>query len=371
MSEQRFDVGFVMTDALAPDDYFKDMRWLIGGLGELGLKTALLTWKTVRGVDSTDGLPPDLAVFSIEQSAAFASGCKVIHHFGSVFTFESLRLTTGFRNALLVQSMQSHAMHNAIRHRSGLRKRAYLRAVQPWLRKLHMLHFYSKIERERSLLPGCLSQMDHFYGGLGIFPDQTLPDTTRSAEIDADFVVLFFGRNDVKHKGLDILLDGFEMFHRGLRADQATKPLLVMAGRGMPQDVRWIDERIAGSSAPILRLGECSEAERAGLYERADVFVFPTRHDGPPRPIREALKRGCPVLVSHESNMSDVIEANHWGKGFELKPEELAERLRDLFTKPEALRSYREAVRNAPTDLSWKAVAADFAAGYEMGLRRQ
>ena len=65
-------------------------------------------------------------------------------------------------------------------------------------------------------------------------------------------------------------------------------------------------------------------AERETLaeaYQAADIFVFPSRNEGLPNVVLEAMSCGLPVIVSDLPGLKNVIESNENGVIFSLGDE--------------------------------------------------
>ncbi len=100
-------------------------------------------------------------------------------------------------------------------------------------------------------------------------------------------VALFLGRLDLRHKRLDLLLDGW---------DRARPPgwRLVLAGDGPDREaVRKLAERV---DPPVLLLGWQDDVRP--LLDAADLLVLPTNSEGFSNAVAEAMASGLPVLVS-------------------------------------------------------------------------
>lgn len=97
-----------------------------------------------------------------------------------------------------------------------------------------------------------------------------------------------------RNKGLDLLLRLFE-------ALIATEPSLslTLIGRVPPFEARWVSEALSRSSARahIEVIPALPQDELIQHYQRADLYLFPSRFEGAPRSLREALACGC-ICVS-------------------------------------------------------------------------
>jgi glycosyltransferase involved in cell wall biosynthesis len=83
---------------------------------------------------------------------------------------------------------------------------------------------------------------------------------------------------------------------------------LVVAGRlawGVPEIERLLDRE--GVNDGVELRGHVSDAELAGLYERAVCLVQPSLHEGFGYPIAEAMALGCPVIASRIPPYVEVL----------------------------------------------------------------
>ena len=124
-------------------------------------------------------------------------------------------------------------------------------------------------------------------------------------------MVLWVGRLDPV-KGLDVLVQAFE---RGLGTERAH---LVLAGDGPSRDK--LAERIekSGRRNQIHMLGSRDDIPR--LLKAADVFVLPSRTEGLPNALLEAMAAGCPIVTTDVPGCRDLIE--HESSGLIVPPDD-------------------------------------------------
>jgi len=114
--------------------------------------------------------------------------------------------------------------------------------------------------------------------------------------------LLYLGRIDIFHKGLDLLVDAFVRLVR-----RHPDVRLRIAGRG--RDVEPLRTRIASSPAAgsIDMLGAVDEAEKRGLLASTSGVVMPSRMEGWGMVAAEAMAAGAPLLVSDAGSLPDLV----------------------------------------------------------------
>jgi glycosyltransferase involved in cell wall biosynthesis len=117
-----------------------------------------------------------------------------------------------------------------------------------------------------------------------------------------------------------------------------------------------------GLSGRIRFLGEIDEPTLLHHYDRSDLFVLPSHHEGYGMALAEASARGLPIVSTTGGAIPDTVPPD---AGILVPPgdvDALAEALRRLLTDPGARLRLREAGLAARTRLpGWPAQAAAFA----------
>jgi glycosyltransferase involved in cell wall biosynthesis len=237
------------------------------------------------------------------------------------------------------------------------KKIPYLLVMQPTLlRHRPVAHLFSEAERPGALR--WLRMSRSFEASLGVFPMSV--DSVPVSDF-GDYL-LFFGRNDVYQKGIDILLRAY--------ADASRAGLeirLIIAGQPHAESVSVLSALIAdlGIDRRVRVLGEVSEERKNHLMQQARCFAFLSRFDGPPRPIREAIALGTPVIVSRETNLGGLVEAAGAGRQVDLDVHDVAAAL--LETQGDATVQRWSAGADAlRVDLTWDRVAERYVSGYRL-----
>ena len=161
---------------------------------------------------------------------------------------------------------------------------------------------------------------------LGVGPEYTpragnsLVDMAVRRKYDLpDFYVLYLGGYET-HKNVVTLLNAYTYVAGALGEEY---PLL-LAGRkpdgtsaAFP-DYDGLIER-AGLSRFVRWIGYVDEADKPLLYRSAEVFAFPSRHEGFGLPPLEAMACGTPVVVGDSGSLPEVIGP----AGFAIDPDDV------------------------------------------------
>ena len=85
------------------------------------------------------------------------------------------------------------------------------------------------------------------------------------------------------------------------------RPVVVIPGYPTPYEAQLRERgRELGVLDDVRLLDWVSGPELEGLYALADVFVFPSLHEGFGLPVLEAMRRGVPVACSDRSSLPEV-----------------------------------------------------------------
>lgn len=129
------------------------------------------------------------------------------------------------------------------------------------------------------------------------------------------FLILFVGRL-VRVKGLDLLLDTWSEIVR-----KYPQVHLVMIGSGegnidsCEQDIK-IKVQNNRLNDSVSFLGEKSNVEE--YYKAADIFVLPSRREGSPNVLWEAMACGLPCISTNIAGISEMIR--NWQNGVLVEP---------------------------------------------------
>lgn len=184
-----------------------------------------------------------------------------------------------------------------------------------------------------------------------------LPDVSR---VPSSPHLLYVG-SAYPHKRVDLLLDAWKTL-----ASRHPEFSLVIAGE---KDVflRRYEAFVQEQHLPrVVFPGRLTDAELAGFLSHADLFVFPTSHEGFGLPPIEALSRGCPIVASDIPPLREILPSNgvsffRSGDADDMIQKIEAQLARGADAKREALAGGKEARRRH----DWRAVAKRTILAYE------
>jgi glycosyltransferase involved in cell wall biosynthesis len=179
-----------------------------------------------------------------------------------------------------------------------------------------------------------------------------VPDELFALERRPEDYILFFGRLDVVHKGLDTLLStmaSLALERPGVR--------LRIAGRGRDATRLRAMVRQLGVESNVSILGPVPEMERQALFAGALLVVMPSRFEGFGLVAAEAMAAGIPLVASDIGALRDVVGAG----GVLVPPGDapaLASAIGALLDDRDARERLSAAARVAADRFRWERVAA-------------
>lgn len=137
-----------------------------------------------------------------------------------------------------------------------------------------------------------------------------LPAVPPSYPMDVEPINLLFVGRFAFNKGIDVLVEVAR--NLDARAD-APRFRFVLAGDG-PERARWERE---GLPSTVEIAGRVDDARLEELYSACHALVLPTRFEGMPTVVLEAMARSRPAFVSDVGAAAELVDA---GNGYLLPP---------------------------------------------------
>jgi len=153
---------------------------------------------------------------------------------------------------------------------------------------------------------------------------------------ECDFRVIFVG-SFRELKGVSLLLEGFRLL-----ASNHDDVELVMVGEGEKEDE--ISEFISrhGLSDQVELMGRLSHRDTLAQIAEANVLVLPSRSEGLPRVVTEALELGTPVVASRAGTIDETVTDGENGLLIERTADAIAGGLERLYQDEEFERMLAE-----------------------------
>lgn len=188
--------------------------------------------------------------------------------------------------------------------------------------------------------------------------DQELFDLTRpKSENIREINILFAGRF-TPQKGVDFLLNSLSLVQSNIPKIQ-----IWLAGDGPERKhmEKLVGNHDYGGRFIIKFLGWKSRDELNKLYEKADIFILPSRDEGMPNVLLEAMAAALPVIATRVPGSEELVIDGKNGFLIEKENrEDLAQALEKLISDPIARQQMGIAGRKTVREYSWARIADRF-----------
>ena len=251
-------------------------------------------------------------------------------HLHSVFqwpTYAAARIAAAARVPYLVAPRGMLGL-TVIRGKSRYVKSLWIRLIeQKTLRGAAGVHVTSRLEEQEIEALGLHVPRQFCVHNSVSWPERHTPlEGTPLADIKTPYV-LFLSRLDPK-KGLDRLIAAWQF---------VPDLTLVIAGNDEQGYERSMQDLAAKLNVGhrIRFVGAVSDAHKWSLYENAMMFILPSYSENFGNVVAEAMAMGCPVVVTPEVGLADLVRASGSGVVVDGDPAALAEVIRTLTIDPE------------------------------------
>lgn len=148
---------------------------------------------------------------------------------------------------------------------------------------------------------------------------------------NAKIQIIYIGRIERNHKGLDILLLAIGLIPEYLK----TKVHFIFYGDGAKSECDWFKEQISKISYIAEFKGPIDGKKKDEAMKNANIFILTSRFEGMPMGVLEALSYGLPCVLTPNTNLGYEVENAGAGWITSCDPSNIAKTIED------AVRSYQ------------------------------
>lgn len=242
---------------------------------------------------------------------------------------------------------------SAFRNKFYLKNTLYHLMIKWLLRQASFVMYLNKNEMQSGLYRG--NNIEVFPNGVHAYKDSKdiLIKRTRNG---SHITLLYLGRFDIRHKGLDFLLE----FAKFLKEEKPSLSWdLKLYGSDSKGGFAWLTDYIdKWKLNDYVTLNEAVYGkEKEIVLSSSDVFILTSRYEGMPISVLEALKNGLPCLLSKETNMLEVLRDA--GVASEFYPDNFERSYESLMSIIDPSKSYmikEKCVDLIESSYSWKVI---------------
>jgi len=245
-------------------------------------------------------------------------------------------------------SLTYMAMHNKSRWKKEL---AHFLFYDTFIKKAAAIQYLTEKEYKDSKY--------RFDGRHFIIPNGFYPPKKVKTQVDLDSIKgVFIGRFDMYHKGLDFLL---EVCKRQQEILQENRFEISLYGTKTKDWYLYKEQIDLLGLGDIMKLnGPVTGKEKEDVLLNSDVFIMPSRFEGHPMGLIEALAYGLPVIASSGTNMYEEIEVSDAGWVCEADVDSIEKAFLTMISEKKNLIGKGKNARALSCNYDWKLLAAQF-----------
>ncbi len=142
-----------------------------------------------------------------------------------------------------------------------------------------------------------------------VFPngvDTDIFSPIKDKEFSDDHIELLFVSRLIERKGLQYVIP----YLREIETSSGRKIHLTIVGDGPYREILQELAEENGVSDMIVFTGQKGKSELPLYYQAGDIFVFPSKKEGMPNAVLEAMACGLPIVMSPCQGSSELIDGN-------------------------------------------------------------
>lgn len=176
------------------------------------------------------------------------------------------------------------------------------------------------------------------------YPFQVIPngvDTERfspGVKKDRDYLEILFVSRLIERKGLQFVIPELKSIQEG--TDRKIKLVVVGDGPYRPELERSVTEYQVNDMVSFV--GQKSKEEIVPYYQNADIFILPSKKEGMPNVVLEAMSCGLPIVMTPCQGAKELIDGNGCVSEISCFPEKIKELVQDDDLRTQMGRRSRE-----------------------------
>ncbi len=232
------------------------------------------------------------------------------------------------------------------------------------IRNAAALHFLSESERINSYNPHARYFVSRNGVDLSFLESGENTISCDTKYIDREKVILYIGRYDIHHKGLDLLITAIVKCQAVLREEGwKLKMYGPNSGVGFLHTSKLVAE--LGISDLVELNGTIIGLDKFSALFNARLFIHSSRYEGQPQAVIEAMSMGCVPIVTAGTNMLEHIKSHDLGWCAEGSSNTLAEKICSAIMSTRIDQLSRSCVGYARSNFAWPIAAREFMKGVQ------
>jgi len=297
-----------------------------------------------------------------------------VAHLHAVFSPEMFTISRVLKLKRTPYVISSHGSfsHLIFKHNPFL-KRVYQRIFAvPYVNEAMFVHLHSKEEVQDAKKFGVISPTVIAEQGFDL---KTIPQEMDESWLNKKYPqhkealkLVFLGRLDPWHKGLDLLLEAF-----GLALQRLSEPVaLFIIGPEKKRYSGYLQNLVQklGLLKYVIFTGAIYDSvTKYSALASADILVLTSRFEGFPLVVLEAMACGTPVLVTPGTNVADMVNKYRVGFVCNLDCSAIAETITQASHKRGHLNAIGQHAQEIVKQFSWQKTAVKLVNSYSAALK--
>lgn len=205
--------------------------------------------------------------------------------------------------------------------------------------------YLSENEKEKSIFPKQNPKWAIIPNGVNI------PDIVPLGVLHEKIRIVYISRLDWHGKGLDILCSAIKLLYE---KGYGNRVQFCFYGTKKSADC----DKLFQFGSFSMYGGYVSGRDKDKALRSANVFILPSRSEGMPLAVLEALSYGVPCIVTRETNMADLIKTHNCGWVVQLSASDICNKIETIIAEYPSKREslFRNAINTARL-FDWNVVA--------------